>query len=219
MLRRIALTLLALLVAVIGLWIALLTLLPDAPPDPGERLTGGRIAANTATLARRVAGLPPAPPGAAGAPLLAVPVQGIPREAIYDSWGDPRDNGLRAHHGTDIPAAPQTPVLAAAPGRVEKLWISAAGGTTVYVRSPKRQWIYYYAHLAGYAPGLHEGQIVRTGDLLGYVGDTGNAGAGNYHLHFGLARTLPEERWYQGRDVNPFPYLSGRRLAEKPRPR
>lgn len=142
-----------------------------------------------------------------------MPVAGIPREGISDSWGDPRDNGLRAHHGTDIMAAPNTPVLAAADGVVEKLWTSAAGGTTVYVRSPRRNWVYYYAHLNGYAAGLHEGQILRTGDEIGYVGDTGNAGAGNYHLHFGLTHTRPEERWYQGQDVDPYPYLAGKPAA------
>ncbi|MEG3122841.1 M23 family metallopeptidase [Sphingomonas sp. GB1N7] len=142
---------------------------------------------------------------------LAIPVTGVASSAVRDSWGDPRENGLREHHGTDIVAAAGTPVIAAAPGRIEKLWDSAAGGITLYVRSPKRVWLYYYAHLSGYAPGVHEGQVVKAGDPLGFVGDTGNAGAGNYHLHFGLTRTTPEQHWYEGRDVDPYPYL-----AEKP---
>jgi len=137
-------------------------------------------------------------------------VAGVARSAISDSWGDPRQNGLRAHHGTDIMAPSGTLVTAAAPGTVEKLWNSAAGGTTIYVRSPQRNWTYYYAHLSGYAPGLHEGQVVKTGDPLGYVGDTGDAGAGNFHLHFGLTRTSPDQHWYQGEDVNPYPYLAGK---------
>lgn len=107
-----------------------------------------------------------------------------------------------------------TLVIAAAPGTVEKLWQSAAGGITLYVRSPQRRVVFYYAHLAGYTPGLHEGQVVRRGDPLGYVGDTGNAGAGNFHLHFGVSLTQPDQRWHQGLDVDPYPLLAG-----KPAPR
>lgn len=166
--------------------------LPDAPGTPPVSVHPGVPA-------------PPAPPGP-----LAVPVAGVPRESLRDNWGDSRGTGLREHHGTDIAAASGTPVIAAAPGIVEKLFESAAGGTTVYVRSPDRLWTYYYAHLSGYAPGLHEGQAVKTGDPLGFVGDSGNAGAGNYHLHFGLARTMPDQHWYQGQDVNPFPYFAGK---------
>ena len=103
-----------------------------------------------------------------------------------------------------------TPVLAAAPGRIEKLFQSRLGGTTLYVRSPDGAWTYYYAHLAGYAEGVREGMAVRAGDRLGYVGDTGDAGPGNYHLHFGLTRMAPGERWWQGRDVNPYPMLAGK---------
>ncbi|KQM64869.1 peptidase M23 [Sphingomonas sp. Leaf17] len=141
---------------------------------------------------------------------LTVPVAGVPRDAIGDSWGDAREGGARAHHGTDIMAPAGTPVVAAAAGTVEKLFQSERGGTTVYVRSPARRWTYYYAHLAGYAAGLHEGQAVKRGTLLGYVGDTGDAGAGNYHLHFGLTRTDPGERWWQGQDINPYPLLAGK---------
>lgn len=157
-------------------------------------------------------------PATASAPptgaVLGLPVAGVARTSIQDSWGDPRDNGLRLHHGTDLMAPRGTPVLAAAPGTVEKLFQSAAGGTTLYVRSPQRRVVYYYAHLSGYAPGLHEGQVVRTGDPLGFVGDTGNAGAGNYHLHFGVSLTTPEQKWYQGTDIDPYPLLAG-----KPAPR
>jgi murein DD-endopeptidase MepM/ murein hydrolase activator NlpD len=192
--RRLAILVTIVVVVMLGLWASALLFLPDAAPR-----------------AERGA----APPPVASEPLphgvvLAMPVKGMARETIQDSWGDPRDNGLRPHHGTDIMAPAGTPVLAAAPGRIEKLWNSAAGGITAYVRSPQRKWTYYYAHLSGYAPGLHEGQVVRTGDPLGYVGDTGNAGAGNYHLHFGLTRTLPEQKWYEGRDVDPYPYLAGK---------
>ncbi len=102
-----------------------------------------------------------------------------------------------------------TAVLAAAPGRVEKLFTSDLGGLTIYVRSPGGRWIYYYAHLAGYAPGLAEGQAVARGQRIGFVGDTGDAGPGNTHLHFGLQRMAPGERWWQGQSVNPYPLLAG----------
>lgn len=141
---------------------------------------------------------------------LAVPVRGVAEGALQDSWNDARGGGTRGHHGTDIMAASGTPVIAAAPGQVEKLFESRLGGTTLYVRSPDRRWIYYYAHLAGYAPGVHEGQTVRTGDPLGFVGDTGDAGPGNYHLHFGVQRMRPGERWWEGQDVNPYPLLAGK---------
>ena len=190
--RRVGIAIAVALIALIGLWIAALTLLPGAP--------GG-----FARLTR-----PNAAPADAAVDLLAVPVAGVPRGAIRDSWGDPRDNGLRAHHGTDVIAPANTPVLAAAAGKIEKLWTSEAGGTALYVRAPDRSWTYYYAHLAGYAPGLHEGQVVKPGDLLGFVGDTGNAGAGNFHLHFGLTRTTPEQHWYEGEDIDPYPYLAGK---------
>ena len=144
---------------------------------------------------------------------LAVPVAGVPRTAIADSWEDARGGGTRGHHGTDIMAPGGTPVIAAAPGRIEKLFQSGLGGITLYVRSPDRRWIYYYAHLAGYAAGIREGMSVKAGDTLGYVGDTGDAGAGNYHLHFGLTRTQPGQRWYEGENVNPYPLLAGTRSS------
>jgi murein DD-endopeptidase MepM/ murein hydrolase activator NlpD len=143
--------------------------------------------------------------------LLTVPVDGVARAAIRDTWGQSRAGGLRAHQGTDIMAPGGTPVIAAASGRIEKLYFShGGGGITLYVRSPDRLWSYYYAHLQGYAPGVHEGQAVREGELIAYVGDTGNAGAGNFHLHFGIARMLPEEGWWKGQPVNPYPLLAGR---------
>lgn len=142
--------------------------------------------------------------------LLTIPVAGVRREAIVDTWGDPRGGGARGHRGTDIPASRGTPVVAVAPGRIEKLFQSNLGGITVYLRSPDRRWIYYYAHLAGYVGGLHEGQAVSAGQSIGYVGDTGDAGAGNFHLHFGMQRMRPDEQWYQGKDVNPFPMLAAR---------
>lgn len=150
---------------------------------------------------------PAVPKAAPAGDTLRVPVAGVGRTAITDTWGQARSEGRR-HHGTDIMAPGGTPVLAAATGTVEKLFQSRLGGTTLYERSADGRWTFYYAHLAGYARGLHEGDKLVSGQLLGYVGDTGDAGPGNYHLHFSLARTTPEQKWYEGEDVNAFPYLS-----------
>lgn len=140
---------------------------------------------------------------------FTIPVSGIAPNQLIDTWGDSRGNGARAHQAIDIPAPGGTPVIAAAPGRVEKLFESAAGGTTLYVRSADARTSYYYAHLAGYAPGIREGLTVKAGTLLGYVGDTGNAGTGNTHLHFAISRMSPSDRWWQGEPINPYPLLAG----------
>lgn len=155
---------------------------------------------------KRAAPLPAPPsPGAA----LAIPVEGTSPAQLVDSWGEARAGGARNHQAIDIMAPANTPVRAAAPGTVEKLFTSAAGGLTLYVRTPDRRWSHYYAHLAGYAPGVHEGQRVGRGALLGYVGDTGNAAPGNTHLHFGVSRMAPGARWHEGTPVNPYPLLAG----------
>ncbi|WP_375404219.1 M23 family metallopeptidase [uncultured Sphingomonas sp.] len=138
---------------------------------------------------------------------LVIPVAGVARAAIRDSWGDARSGG-RGHRGLDVMAAEGTPVVAAVAGRVEKLFDSELGGTTLYLRSADGRWQYYYAHLKGYAGGVREGMKVRAGEVLGYVGDTGDAGKGNHHLHFSTSRMKPGDRWWQGDDVNPYPLLA-----------
>lgn len=149
------------------------------------------------------------PVGKGPATGLVLPVQGARWSDIRDSWGDSRGGGSRAHTGTDIMAPGGTPVVAAADGVVEKLFYSnGGGGITAYVRAPDRRLSYYYAHLASYAPGQREGGRVRAGDPIGRVGDTGNAGAGNTHLHFGIERLLPDEAWHQGRAIDPYPLLA-----------
>ena len=97
-------------------------------------------------------------------------------------------------------------------GRIEKLFLSARGGNTVYIRSADGRWIDYYAHLDSYAPGLREGQFVTQGMVVGAVGSTGDASPEGPHLHFAINRAGPTDRWYQGIAVNPYPLLkSGRR--------
>ena len=147
---------------------------------------------------------------AAPASWLIVPVAGVKRTALVDSWHDARDNGARVHEALDIMAPGGTPVVAAMDGTIEKLHLSAAGGITAYERSRDGHWVAYYAHLQRYADGLVEGQAVKQGAAIGFVGDTGNAGAGNTHLHFALQKMAAGERWYQGTPVNPYPMLAAK---------
>ena len=169
----------------------------------------GSAGSRRESAAKSIAPLPVSP--APGAP-LAIPVAGVTADKLSDTWGQSRGGGSRAHQAIDIISAGGTPVVAAAPGRVEKLFDSKAGGITLYVRSRDRAWSYYYAHLASYAPGIREGMTVRTGTLLGFVGDTGNAGPGNTHLHFGVNRMRPDDPWYRGEPRNPYPLLAGNAL-------
>lgn len=151
-----------------------------------------------------------APVVAGSLPRLTIPVQGIAARQIGNNWHDPRGGGARRHEGIDMMAPGGTPVLAAHDGTVEKLFNSRLGGITLYLRSSDGRWVSYYAHLAGYVAGLTQGQRVSAGQHIAYVGDTGDAGPGNTHLHFALHRMAPGERWHQGVPVNPWPALTAR---------
>jgi murein DD-endopeptidase MepM/ murein hydrolase activator NlpD len=141
---------------------------------------------------------------------LAIPVAGIRPEQLGDTFTQARAGG-RPHDAIDIMAPRGTPVIAAAEGTVEKLFFSnGGGGITAYVRSPDRAWSYYYAHLDRYAPGLAEGQQVRRGDPIGFVGSTGNASPDGPHLHFAISRMGPGDGFWQGTAINPYPLLAGR---------
>ena len=145
---------------------------------------------------------------------LAVPVAGIKASDLTDTFTQARAGGRRVHDAIDIMAPRGRPVVAAAPGRVEKLFFSqGGGGITAYVRSPDGNWMYYYAHLNAYAPGLREGQRVDRGTPIGTVGSTGNANPEGPHLHFAINRMAPGEKWWQGTPVNPYPLLAGKRAS------
>jgi murein DD-endopeptidase MepM/ murein hydrolase activator NlpD len=142
---------------------------------------------------------------------LAIPVAGIKPGQLVDTYTQARAGGARTHDAIDIMAATGTPVVAAAPGRVEKMFYSqGGGGVTAYVRSDDGRWIYYYAHLSAYAPGLREGQRLLRGAPVGYVGATGNANPEGPHLHFAIYRMNPGESWWQGTPINPYPLLAGK---------
>ena len=141
---------------------------------------------------------------------LAIPVAGINVRDLVDTYRQSRSGGARVHNAIDIMAPHGTAVIAAAEGTVEKLYFSrGGGGITVYVRSPDGKWVYYYAHLEEYAPGLREGQRVERGERLGSVGSTGNASPSGPHLHFAVHQMDPGEPWYEGTPVNPYPLLAG----------
>jgi murein DD-endopeptidase MepM/ murein hydrolase activator NlpD len=140
---------------------------------------------------------------------LLVPVQGVPAAKLVDTFTQSRGAG-RLHDAIDIMAARGTPVLAVADGRVVKLFDSKPGGLTVYQFDTREKLAYYYAHLDHYAPTLAEGQMLKRGDVLGYVGSTGNASPDAPHLHFAVFVLGPEKKWWQGTAVNPYPLLGGR---------
>ena len=145
---------------------------------------------------------------------LAIPVAGIGARDLVDTYTQSRSGGARVHNAIDIMASRGTPVVAAAPGTVEKLFFSdGGGGISAYVRSEDGQWMYYYAHLDAYAPGLREGQRIARGAPIGTVGSTGNANPAGPHLHFAVNRMAPGELWHEGTPVNPYPLLAGNQAS------
>jgi len=135
---------------------------------------------------------------------LIVPVSGLEVDDLSDTWGAQRSEG-RSHQGIDIMADFGTPVLAAADGEIAKFHDSERGGVSIYQRDESGRLLFYYAHLGARAPGLREGQRVRQGDVIGYVGATGNATTP--HLHFEIQHQREGQRWWRGQAVNPYPYL------------
>jgi murein DD-endopeptidase MepM/ murein hydrolase activator NlpD len=141
---------------------------------------------------------------------LAIPVVGVKSGDLLDTYDSARGSGRR-HDAIDIMAREGTPVIAAADGTIEKLFFSkGGGGITIYERSNDKRWIYYYAHLSAYAPGLAEGQQVRRGQVIARVGHTGDASASAPHLHFAINAMARGERWWQGTAINPYPVLAGK---------
>ncbi|MBC7893797.1 MAG: M23 family metallopeptidase [Cytophagaceae bacterium] len=136
-----------------------------------------------------------------------VPVDGVSADRLADTFTSSR--GERGIHGAlDILAPRGTPVVAADAGTVWKVRSNALGGKTIYTIDEGSRFVYYYAHLDRYADGLSEGQRIARGDLLGYVGTTGNAPPGTPHLHFQLLRYRGNGRWWDGVPLDPRPFLS-----------
>lgn len=128
---------------------------------------------------------------------------------IRDTFFNDRDAGSRGHEALDIMAPTGTPVFAVDDGKTAKLFLSKPGGIILYQFDTTGTFAYYYLHLDAYAPGIAEGQVLRRGQLLGYVGATGNARVDAPHLHFAIFRLGPEKQWWKGEPINPFGYLGG----------
>ena len=138
---------------------------------------------------------------------LEMPVDGVSRDRLHDTFDERRGGGLRRHEAIDIMAPRGTPVRAVEDARVAKLFRSVAGGLTIYLFDPTETFSYYYGHLDRYAPGLQDGQQVRRGDVIGYVGSTGNASEDAPHLHFAVFQLGSERQWWKGDPINPYDVL------------
>lgn len=137
----------------------------------------------------------------AGRLLFPVPV--VSPSAMRDSFGEPR--GSRTHHAVDIPAPRGSPVVAVSDGTLASLSSSPAGGTSLYLLDASGRYCYLYAHLLGYAEGLTTGQVLRRGQVLAYVGSSGNAPPQLPHLHFAIATVLAPGACWGGPAVDPYP--------------
>jgi murein DD-endopeptidase MepM/ murein hydrolase activator NlpD len=138
---------------------------------------------------------------------LLIPVEGIKLAQLSDNFDQPRGKE-RHHEALDIMAPKGTKVLAAADGKVVKLFNSKPGGLTVYQFDPTEKYAYYYAHLDRYADGVKEGSVLKRGELVGYVGTTGNASPDAPHLHFAVVELTPKKEWWKGTPLNPYPMLA-----------
>ena len=134
---------------------------------------------------------------------LTLPVTGISAAQLNDTYTQARAAGA-PHEAIDIMAPTGTPVLAVEDGRIAKLFLSKPGGITLYQFDPDGMYAYYYAHLDRYADDIAEGVSVRKGQVIGYVGSTGNALPEAPHLHFAIFRLGPERQWWRGTPINPF---------------
>jgi peptidoglycan LD-endopeptidase LytH len=140
------------------------------------------------------------------APTIKVsPIAGITVKDLHDSFNEMHHG--HPHEAIDIVEPRGTPVHAVVDGTIKKIFFSRRGGKTIYEFDRAEAYCYYYAHLDGYASGLHEGQRVSAGEVIGYTGSTGNASPDAPHLHFAVYELGPDKHWWQGRALNPYPML------------
>jgi len=137
--------------------------------------------------------------------LQAPPIKGLRAKDLFDSFEQMR--GASRHEAIDIMQPRGTPVHAVVDGVIARLFLSKPGGNTIYLFDNAGAFCYYYAHLDGYAPKLAEGQHVTRGDVIAYVGSSGNANPLAPHLHFTIFALGPDKHWWHGTPINPFPIL------------
>jgi murein DD-endopeptidase MepM/ murein hydrolase activator NlpD len=133
---------------------------------------------------------------------LLLPVDGIKTSQLKDTFTAPRSGG-RVHKAIDILAPYNTKIYAVTDGIIHKMNSDPRGGISIYQVDPSGAFVYYYAHLDHYAENLQEGLVVKRGDLIGYVGDTGNA-KGTPHLHFSIFKVTDTKTWWKGLSINPY---------------
>lgn len=136
---------------------------------------------------------------------LRMPLDSVDAEKMKGGFLERRDRGGRPHEAADLMAPRMTPVHAVESGRIAKLFLSKAGGMTIYQFDPTERYCYYYAHLQQYASGLAEGDTVKAGDVIGYVGSSGNAAPDAPHLHFAIFKLTSAQRWWEGTAIDPYP--------------
>jgi murein DD-endopeptidase MepM/ murein hydrolase activator NlpD len=191
------------------------------PPRPaiGGSDLDSRTAPTTSTRPRENRELTPpdtfiaAPPAKTPAPVattgdiphgrLRMPLDGEDVESLKGGFAETRGRD-RPHEAVDMLAPRNTPVHAVESGSIAKLFTSKAGGLTIYQFDPSGRLCYYYAHLERYANGLKDGQAVSQGDVIGYVGTTGNAPPNTPHLHFAVFELNADKHWWQGRPLDPY---------------
>jgi murein DD-endopeptidase MepM/ murein hydrolase activator NlpD len=142
---------------------------------------------------------------------LAIPVVGVESGQLRDAFEAKRVGHV--HHAIDIFAPRGTPVIAAVDGTVGRILENGAGGHTLYLLDQNRQFVYYYAHLDSYAPGLFAGRAIHRGEVVGFVGTSGNAPPNSPHLHFAIEQMTAGGRWWSGIPVNPYPVLTARGVS------
>jgi len=163
-------------------------------------------AAPVATTGSSLARVAAAAPEDLARRTFEMPVEGVKPEQLVRSFED-RRSGSRAHEALDILAPRNTPVKAVEDGAIARLFESKAGGITIYQFDPTEQYCYYYAHLERYADGLHDGDKVRKGQVIGYVGTSGNAPKNTPHLHFAIFKLTAAKHWWEGTPIDPYDVL------------
>jgi murein DD-endopeptidase MepM/ murein hydrolase activator NlpD len=202
-------------VAIAWLFISHQAALGSAPPAPATDGSDENRAAVVSTAVSTPLPVPKAGPALEVSPTrsesvadlrarhLLIPLAGVQPSALHDSFDDARDH-TRRHEALDILAPRNTPVRAVEDGTIAKLFLSKAGGITIYQFDPTETYAYYYAHLERYAAGLHEHQPVAAGQIIGYVGTSGNAPPNTPHLHFAIFKLTADKHWWQGAAINPY---------------